>query len=415
MQPKFEKKERVKHAHHAIDAAVLTLIPPAVVRDKLLKEYNEAGDNDALNNYYHPKPQRWTNFRNNHILNIENDVLINFQPDHRTLTPTYKNVRKRGKLQFVTYKDEKGNKHFKLDEKENKIPLVAAGDTIRGQLHKESFFGAIKKNDELILVERYPVSSFTCMNDCKNIVDDTVKEIVRNELEKRMAEGLSFDKAKLDAIPFPNRKEVIKKVRCKVAAGRGYLTPGKALEIKRHTYLSKHDYKQNVYAQNDENTLCLYYELQQETKVERAFKIVGLYELAQLNLNSFSEIRNDNAYNKIECGRGKNKMHIPLVEILKAGMKVIFYKEHIEELKELGHQQVLSRLFRIYKFNEMGTPFIYTQNHIEARPNDKLGDGDTLFNPDKYQFRLKVVAKNFTCAIEGKHFKLTPDGTIVWI
>ena len=182
----------------------------------------------------------------------------------------------------MKYKDNNGKWHFKLDEKGNRIPIVAKGDTIRGQLHKESFFGAVRKNNELLLVERYPIASFTSIKDCNHIIDDTVRDIVRKELEKRMNEGISFDRAKLEPIPFPNNEEVISKVRCKVAAGRGYLTPEKALEVHTHDFLSKHDYKQSIYAQNEENTLCLYYELQQENNTQRAFRIVGLFELANL-------------------------------------------------------------------------------------------------------------------------------------
>lgn len=63
----------------------------------------------------------------------------------------------------------------------------------------------------------------------------------------------------------------------------------------------------------------------------------------------------------------------------------------------------------------MGTPYIYLQNHIEARPNDVLGDGDTIFKPDIYQHRLKLKAENFTCAIEGKDFKVMLDGEIKWL
>lgn len=413
IQPKKEKKDRSTHAHHAIDAAVLTLIPPAVVRDKFLKEYNEAIDT-GMEHHYHRKPPRWNNFRAHHILEIEEDVLINFQPEFRTLTPTYKNVRKRGKLQLVKYKDESGRWQYKLDANGDKIPLVAKGDSIRGQLHKESFFGAIKKNNDLILVERHPIASFTSINDCKHIVDDTLRELVQNVLEQRMAEGLSFDKAKLEPIPFPNGKEVIKKVRCKVAAGRGYLTPEKALEIRRHTYLSKYNYKQSVYAQNEENTLCLYYELQTGNKTEKAFRIVGLFELAQLNLNNLSDIKNDNALNKVNLGKGKNIRELQLAEILKVGTKVIFYNQHIEELKDLPYQQLLKRVFRVYKFNEMGTPNLFLQNHLEARKNELMDDGDTNFNSSKYQYRLKIKADKFTCAIEDKHFKIKPDGQINW-
>jgi CRISPR-associated endonuclease Csn1 len=229
-----------------------------------------------------------------------------------------------------------------------------------------------------------------------------------------MAEGLSFDKAKLEPVPFPNKKEVIKKVRCKVAAGRGYLTPEKALEIHKHTYQSRQDYKNYVYAQNEENTLCLYYELQNENKIERAFKIIGLFELSQLKLNSFTDLKKDNAYNSMEIGKGKNKKTVFLTNILKPGMKVIFYKEHLEELKELTTPELLKRVFRIYKFNEMGTPNLFLQNHLEARKNELLDDGDTFFDASKYQYRLKIKADKFTCAIEDKNFEVKPDGEIKW-
>lgn len=410
---RLDKKDRSIHAHHAIDAAVLTLIPPAAIRDKILFAYNEEKDNKT-GLTYHESPRGWKDFTAARVISIADDVLINFQPQHRTLTPTYKNVRKRGKLQFVKYKDANGKWHFKQDGNGNQIPLIAKGDNIRGQLHKESFFGAVKKDNELILVERYPVASFTSIIDCKNIVDDAVRLIVKNELEKRVNSGISFDKAKLEPIPFPNGKVFIKKVRCKVAAGRGYLTPEKALPVHKHTFLSKHDYKQTTYAQNEENTLCLYYEQETEKGFKRAFKIVGLFELAQLKLNKINDIIKDTAYNKIETGVGKNKKELSLSFILKAGMKVIFFKEHLEELKELYKSEILKRTFRIYKFNEMGTPNLFLQHHMEARKNELLDDGDTFFDTGKYQYRLKIKADKFTCAIERKHFDIMPDGTIKW-
>lgn len=411
IQNRLEKKERTKHSHHAIDAAVLTLIPPAAIRDKILLRYNEANENKQG---YHEKPRQWHDFHQQYIVGIEDEVLINYQADHRTLTPTYKTVRKRGKVQFVKQKMPDGKWQYKLDNGGNKIPLIAQGNSIRGQLHKESYFGAIKNKGELNLVERYPIAAFTSINDCKNIVDDAVRTIVKEALEKRMGEGLSFDKAKLDPISFPNGKALIKKVRCKVAAGRGYLTPEKAIEIQKHNFLSKLSYKQHIYAQNDQNTYCLFYESGFENKVDRAFRIIGLFELSKLGIKSERELFQDNYYNKIEIGRGNNRKEILLVQILKVGTKVIFYKEHIEELRELTQKQLLNRLFRIYKFNEKGTLFVYLQNHLEASKNDSLGDGDKRVDFNIYQSRVYLSPANFICAIEERHFEISPDGEIKW-
>ena len=414
VQPKKEKKNRTIHAHHAIDAAVLTLVPPSATRDKILKAYNEEKDNNT-GKVYHEKPQGWNNFDASHIISIADNILINYQAQHRTLSQSSKLVKKRGKQQYVKYKDENGKWHFKLDNEEKKIPLIAKGDTIRGQLHKESFFGAVKLNDEIFLVERYPISSFTSINDCKHIVDKTIKEIVQTTLEKRIELGQTFDQAKLEPISFPTSNTVIKKVRCKVAAGRGYLTATKAIPVKKHTFLSKKEHKQYIYAQNEENTLCLYYEQIDENVVKRAFRIIGLYELSQLKLNSFEEIKNENYYKNIGFGRGKNAIEIPINTILKVGTKVIFYNKDISELNDLSKTDLLKRTYRVYKFNEMGTPFIYLQNHLEASPNDKLGSGDTIFDSTKYQARLQLVSNNFTCAIEGRDFIVKLDGEIKFL
>lgn len=416
IQPRLESKNRDKHSHHAIDAAVLTLIPSATIRDKIMLAYNEQKDNKT-GLVYHEKPRGWNDFEVHHILSIEEDVAINFQAEHRTLTETKKNVRKRGIQQFVKYKDANGKWHFKLDTDGKKIPLVAKGDTIRGQLHKESFFGAIKLKGELTLVERYPIATFTNMNDCKNIVDDTVREIVQAVLDERMKSGESFDKAKLEPIPFPSGKAVIKKVRCKVAAGRGYLTPEKALPISKHDFLNlKHEYKHHLYAQNEENNLCLYYEETNETKTERAFKIVGLFELSKLKLKNFDAIKKEPFYQTVQIGNGKNRKTISINHVLKVGSKVIFYKEHIEELKGLSKTDIFKRLYRIYKYNEPApsTVYVYFQNHLEARINDELGNGEKEVIFEKYQPRIFLSSSKFQCAIEGKHFEIKPDGEINW-
>lgn len=412
VQPRLEKKERTKHSHHAIDAAVLTLIPPPAIRDKVLVKYNEANE---TNTGYHETPKQWPNFKTSYILNIEKEILINYLPEHRTLTPTKKNVRKRGAMQFVKENLSDAKWQYKKDENEKKIPLVAKGDSIRGQLHKDSFFGAIKSGDEIILVERYPISSFTSINDCKHIIDHKVKELVQNELQKRMDAGLSFDKAKIEPIPFHKGTEVIKKVRCRVLAGAGYLRFEKALPIHKHDIKSNKEYKQNVYAQNDTNSYCLYYENQIDDKTNKEFKIVGLFEIAQLDIKNELDLFKENYYNTISSGKGKKQIQIKLSHILKVGTKCIFYKENLDELKEINNEDLLIRLFRIYKFNEMGTPNLFLQNHLEARKNELLDDGDTFFDASKKQYRLKIKASKFNCAIEGKHFEIKLDGKIKWL
>jgi CRISPR-associated endonuclease Csn1 len=412
IQPRLDKKERTKHSHHAIDAAVLTLIPTASVRDIILSKYNQENENNLP---YHELPRNWSSFQSNYILDIEQDLVINYLPEHRTLVPTEKIVRKRGRIQFVKQKLDDGKWRYKLDANGKKIPLVAKGDSIRGQLHKLSNFGAINNGEKIILVERYPIASFTSIADCRNIVDKTVRELVENALYERKQSGMSFDKAKQEPIPFHKGNEVIKKVRCKVAAGRGYLGTDKAIKIGKHNFESKHEYKRSVYVQNEENTYCLYYENTMDGITNRAFKIIGLYELAQLKIKDEKQLLKEPYYNTIIYGKGKKQLELPLVKILKVGTKCIFYSESIEELKDLTKPELLKRLFRIYKFNDIGvTKYIYLQNHLEASKNELLGNGDGQFEKTKYQSRLMLNPDKFICAIEGVHFEIKLDGEIKW-
>jgi len=416
IQPKTEKKDRNSFSHHAMDAAVLTLIPPAVIRDQILLKYNQAED-QGLPYTYHEPVRNWAKFHINHILSIDKTVLINFQPQNRTLTPTYKHVRKRGNQQFVKEKKEDGYWQYKLDKDGGKIPLMAKGDSIRGQLHKESFFGAIRQGENICLVERYPISSFTSLNDCNHIVDKEVSRIVRSTLEERISDGKTFDEAKMEPVHFPSGKEVIRKVRCKVLAGAGYLKFEKALDVHRHDYASKYDYKQYSYAQNEENTLCLYYEGIAGGKLMRAFRIVGLYELSRLRLKTVEKIKDERYYQSIQAGRGKNKFEIPLRCILQSGMKVIVYEKNISELQALDKEQLHRRVFRIYKFNEPApsTAYVYLQNHLEARKDDELGGGDKDLDFGKYQSRVFLGAAKFNCAIENLDFRIEIDGGIKWL
>jgi len=118
-----------------------------------------------------------------------------------------------------------------------------------------------------------------------------------------------------------------------------------------------------------------------------------------------------------EVRRGKNKKELPLKHIIKTGSKAILFKDNLDELKELRQPELLARLYRVYKFNEPApsTVYVYLQHHLEARPNDILGNGDNEIKLNTYQPRIFLNSTKFTCALEGIHFKIQPDGEIRWI
>lgn len=396
-----EKKDRSKHSHHAKDAAVLTLIPGSAKREDILKKYYSAKENGTK---YQEKP--YSEFETAHVLKIEENILINHVTKDQTLTETKKKVRKRGKVEF--HKNEDG---------EN-VPLIMQGDSIRGQLHKETFFGVIKvpertdkgyaikdngkfsiqKNkktgeEEIWVVVRKPIADA----DLSKVIDP----LLRTKIEEQLAQGIKIE----NVVDWGNNR--IRHVRCKATLP----SYEKALRIKPHSHLSKKLHKQYYIADNSENYVCLYYEgKDQKEKTIFAFRFLSLFEFSKLEEKNVSRIREYANYVKVS--RNKETI-IPLKYIFHAGDKVILFKKSFEEINKKNVQK--EHLFRVYKFNNSGSDYIFLQNILEARPDKELGDGETEFIPEKYQPRLKLTAENFNFLREGSHFNIKPDGNIEWV
>lgn len=405
-----EKKDRSRHSHHAKDAAVLTLIPGSAKREEILKQYYEAIENQTAKQHYPIKPINYNAFITEHILSIEDRIIINHISKDQTLNQARKKVRKKGKVQ--NFSSESGILSSRFME----------GSAIRGQLHLESYFGAIKPNerneggfaikengifktrkkdgkDEIWIVMRKPIAN---INFEKDVIID---EILGSHIKKQLKNGIKVE----DLIDFNGKK--IRHLRCRYAAGRGFLSMEKALPIKSHLFKSKHAHKQNYLVQNSDNYLFLLYEgKNQKGKIIRGHRILNRMDIVQHGFTDITEIKNNNAFNTLE--KGKNTTTLLLKAILRQGDRIILYKEHKDELTNTNLKQ---RLFTIFKFNEPApsTGYVYLQHHMEARANDeltKLEEKD--FNPEKYQPRIFLSPDKLNCLIENIDFTINPDGTI---
>ncbi|MDD5363020.1 MAG: HNH endonuclease domain-containing protein [Ignavibacteria bacterium] len=415
-------KSRDNHAHHAIDAAVLTLIPGSATRDLQVEKYFEWKENKSTN-YIRPKP--YDTFEVHHIKeDIENTVLVNHITKDKTLTPSKKYSRKNGKIEYL-----KGNSDGKiiLDENGNKKPKLLKGDSIRGQLHKETFYGAIKVNernengypikqdgkyiikqnnnqDEIWIVCRKKITEIDYDKDV--IVDELLSKFIKKQLN----EGANQN----ELIDFNNR--IIRHLRCRFKAGKGFFTNEKAIHLKEHIFKSKYKHKQDYLVQNEENYLYLLYEgKDNKDEIISGYKIINLFDIATLNLNKIEDLKTEPEFQSLEKKKGRTIFELQLKNILKVGDRVIFYKENKEEIT---NDNAKDRLFYIIKFNEPtpNTAYIYFQNHIEARENEILKNLEEKdFIPDKYQPRIFLTCTKLNCLFENKDFKINIDGTIYWL
>lgn len=478
IRERFEGKDRTKHSHHAIDAAVLTLIPPASIRDFLRKEYYAAKEKNIP---FYSKPRNWENFHESHILSIEQEVLNNYQAQHKTLSSTLKYQRSRGNKiplifdgQPVFQKDEKGNICYKKDSKGdlifkrdhsgelmkddsgNFIPIPlkefkkAQGDTIRGQLHKESFFGAIKmplyeekngkfipmndgkgnllfqqnekRGDELFIVEReVDLTKFSKLEDFDIVIDPNLRAYLKKEIQRRINEGQIFAKAMLEPIyafgttidKNGNSLNPIRHLRVR-ATGSGSAKP--ATIRGRKNFLSKKEYKNYDYAVNGEIPVCAIYESLIKEKLERRIESFSILQLAKANTTGKIIDAIPATY---EIKIGKEIYLLPLYSILMSGLRVIFFESTLSELKDLGTTDLLKRMYITGSFEDGR---LSLKHHLVSMKEDeiklelkKMGASDKGaskidFNNPFPKLRLSQGALNM--AIEHKDFEIKPDGTI---
>jgi CRISPR-associated endonuclease Csn1 len=398
-----EQKDRSKHSHHAQDAAILTLIPGSAKREAILEKYFQAEENNKPT--FHTKP--YENFHSSHIHEIENNIIINHIPHDKTLTTTIKNIRKRGV----------------------KTGRVAQGDSIRGQLHEETYFGAIKPNiynengkaikddetgeylkrqlngeDVIWIVQRKKIDEV----DIDSIIDEALKKHIKDQLSN----GIKITEIK----DFAGKK--IRHIRFKK------FSPSyeKTLKVKPHTYISKRDHKLLYMANNETNYLCLFYiGVDKNGKEIRNFRFINLFEFSRMANKQIKSLFNNPEYKTFIKINHNNEYKLQLKNILKAGQKVILYRDSVEEIDKSNLEAFRNRIYQIYKFNNSGSDYVFVQNIIEARNDEELKkagykkDGDTEFLPDKYQHRLKLTADKLNCLFENIDFEINPDGKIVWL
>lgn len=390
-----EKKNRNILSHHAIDALMLTLIPVPAKRERMLKLFFQKEEAQGYEKEY------YVNELNREIADchiggvdkvislIESQVLVNYHSSDKTFIPAKKVIRKRGKVVLFKHKD--GSVH----------PHISTGDCIRGSLHKDSFFGAIKypikdehglpiiengcfvyDESNPIIVMRIPIRKIK-ESDIFNeefIIDPCVRKSICAVIVKRKAEGLSYNEAvsgdfwMLDKngneIKFNKHGRKlcpIRHVRCRVKSGGGsYLTFGTSLAIKEQVYVSKkkainlvdRSYKKNFYVQNDDNYLLLLYGKKKNGKVLYKSRIVNYLEVAKLRqeknadgtyrIKNIKDLVNEPYYNILEY---KSDIY-DLMAVIQKGTRLLKWEKSPKELYEKTMQELSMCLYVVQRFND---------------------------------------------------------------
>ncbi|MGD8781324.1 MAG: HNH endonuclease domain-containing protein [Ignavibacteria bacterium] len=442
IQPKDEVKNRDKHSHHAIDAAVLTLIPSSAKREEILQESYEHYEKWKLgkltqkaDKQYHIKP--YPNFNMSHLTQIENNLLINNITKDNALVPAKKIARKRGKI--IYQRDKNGKIIF--DENGNKKIKILTGDSIRGELHKDTFLGAIKKlvrdeNDNprigddgkfivennLSFVVRKPLiykkdANSPGFNSLKEIKNSIVDPHLFKMIEKQVGKKSLKDALSEEIWMINSQGEKVNRIR----HIRVFVREKEPLTIKEQTYLSKkYEYKHYYYAANATSYL---YALYEDENGNRGFRSLNLFQASELRREL--DIKRDEDFFEPTVCVGRTKKEVPLAIILKPGLKTIFYQNQKDELLELRNSELSNRMYFIKNLFDAQTGRIQFQHHLDSRSDKKLSEafpkekygqrgknGFSEINFEKPWPRLLLSPINFNFIIEGRDFEIQPDGEI---
>jgi len=490
----YFEKDRSKHTHHTIDAITIACMTKEKY-DILAAAWtleDEERVNESRKLLADSKP--WKTFKED-LKKIEEEILVSHYTPDNVKKQSKKIIRIRGKKQF---RDEnlldkigniipifgkrlneveilskvEGKDYFKIqknsetlyyeylfDKSANiiykKIPIYKQGDTIRGSLHQDGMYGAIKmprlddnnkliksskgafilkkdkkEKDEISFVIRKALTKLSD-NDIKNIVDPAISQKIQKAVENRIITFKTIQGKKVAVINEgttiwmrePNEEKnlvgiPINKVRVFATAVKN------PLEIKIHSDLSKsrHEHKQKVYGQNDENYCMAIYEL----NGKRDFELINNFNLAKL----IKQGQGNYPLYKEKEAQGK-KIQIPIVKsnnrdvVLKRGQQVVFYDKEIEKPKDIT--DIINLKGRVYiieglsiqrivrpsgKIDEYGS--IMFRYFKESRKADDIKKDnfkpDGAFKLEENKPTRKMNHNQFSAFVEGIDFRVLPSG-----
>ena len=383
LQEEYSKKERVNHVHHCIDAITIACIGSGAYAK--WAQHQRDAERYYLQNGCKPvfdKP--WPTFTED-VKAVADELLVSHYTANNLPKHSRKKLRVRGKVQLNS---------------EGK-PIYVQGDTARASLHQQTFYGAIKRDDEIRYVVRKSLDALQNMSDVEKIVDDAIRKCVKAAIAR---EG--FKEAISKPICFNEAKGVyIKKVRI--------FTPSitSPIHLKKHQMLSRFDYKQEYHVANDGNYCMAIYEgTDAKGKAKRSFQIVNNLEAAKFY---------NNKTNRYDLVPQSDSNDYPLKAILHTGTMVLFYENSPEELYECSRAELSKRLYKVtgmsstivqqkYRYGMMTLKY-----HQEARPAGELKEkkGEWKIG-EEYRPVIVINHNQLNALVEGYDFELTVTGEI---
>ena len=383
LQEEYAKKERDSYANHCIDAITIACIGKNEYEE--WARFRKAEESYRLSRGAKPSfPKPWPSFTAD-VKSVADSILVHHYTASNLPKHTKKKLRKKGKIQYNA---------------EGK-PLYMQGDSSRCVLHEATFYGAIKKDDEIRYVVRKSLDSLK-PEDLDKIVDDVVRKKIQETVRlKGFKEAMSGNIWMNERLGIP-----IKKVRIYIK--------DKPIQLKPHRDKSQYDYKRFVNVKNDSNYCMAIYEgTNGRGKPVRSYSVVN-------NLNAVKFYNGKTAGDDIIPLSDKNDL--PLKCILRIGTMILFYEKSPEELYGCSVEELSKRLYKIIGLSTSNIRqgdktysygMIVCRHHLEARKSSDLKEKKGLWViGEAYRPLITISYKQFNAYVEGLDFELSLDGQI---
>jgi CRISPR-associated endonuclease Csn1 len=327
---------------------------------------------------------------------LKNTIIVVHNHKNNIDKQTVKKLRKRNKIQY----DKLGN------------VIYEKGQGIRASLHKETFYGAIERENEnsekeIWFVIRKPVTSAFSDAEVNAIVDEGIRSrILKHGIKNvKTDEGWILLPSETDAQGKEIKEMLIKKIRVKT---RNTDLP----KIKAQSHVSqgrRKEYKESYYATLENIfAMAIYETVNDKGKNEQFHKTISAFDLAKYNKGN-SKLEMPVEENIIKNKAKKNEILIPLSKVLKVNQMAIFYENNPEELKTLSKENLSKRLFKITVFEGDGR--IRFRHHAQGGADKDL-KGESSLDFEKSAQKLRISLSNIKAIFEGKDFILHSSGKI---
>jgi CRISPR-associated endonuclease Csn1 len=276
------------------------------------------------------------------------------------------------------------------------------GNTVRGSLHLDTFYGCIMtppekgKESQQIFVQRVSCDTLT-KDSADKIIDKGIRKIFIDNLNSQKQDIADIQKNGI-LLPYKNSngKDVyVRKIKIKAKTTNPITLKSHNNSIKKNFK----EYKQHYYVVNEENYLIALYRGKNTTG-----KMMGNC----ITLNLLEAINHKQHREPLYPSVNDTLI---LYKVLKVGKVVILQNSVDEDVFSLSCDRLWKRIYRVAGLSKSSNLFYAKLTHISSsKPWEYIPGAASL--DQNVEFRRYQV-NNFVGLVEGDDFTITPAGEII--